>query len=165
MARRLDFDAAISSAAETESRPTADTTGSPADPAAGREGGGEHTTATGVDTGATGASRVRRTATRVAVLTALRDAISTEITRARAELGAGLDQARAELGLKSLDVTLPDGGPEVATVTVRQTGPAIDVDEQALADWVAEHHPSEITRTVRSAFRDKLLSRLTVAGE
>jgi hypothetical protein len=54
---------------------------------------------------------LKEDATTVAVLRALRDAIDAEYEAARLRVFAGLREARDEVGLKSMRVTLPDGTP------------------------------------------------------
>lgn len=92
---------------------------------------------------------LKEDATRVAVLKALRDTVDTEYEAARLRVLAGLRAARAELGLKSLRVTLPDATP-VATVTLVDPRPAVMVtDEDTFTTWVAENYPTEVETRVR----------------
>jgi hypothetical protein len=101
-------------------------------------------------------------ATRVAVLKALRDTVEAEYEAARLRLLDGLRASRAELGLKSLRVTLPDDTP-VATVTVVDPRPAVVVvDPATFTSWVAEHYPTEVeTRvTVRSSWQRHFVATL-----
>jgi len=92
---------------------------------------------------------LKEDATRVAVLKVLRDTVDAEYEAARLRVLAGLRAARAELGLKSLRVTLPDDTP-VATVTLVDPRPAVVVlDEDTFTTWVAENYPTEVETRVR----------------
>lgn len=98
---------------------------------------------------------------RLAALTALRDAIDTEVTNLRNGVTSSLLKAREELGVKSLEVTLPDG-TVVASVSVTQPESKLGVvDEQAFVDWVRANAPTEVVETVRSSYQRALLGRLT----
>lgn len=102
---------------------------------------------------------------KVALLTALKDAVEAELDAARAEARDVIIKAREELGVKSVEVTVPDG-EVVATVTVAGggTAPAVHYDETFLA-WVKENHPTEVVEAVRPAFSKALLGRLEQAGD
>ncbi len=102
---------------------------------------------------------------KVALLTALKDAVETELESARAEAKSVIVKAREELGVKSVEVTLPDGDV-VATVTVAGGGESATVfyDDEFLT-WVKENHPTEVTETVRPAFSKALLSRVEQSGD
>jgi hypothetical protein len=105
-------------------------------------------------------------ATRVAVLKALRDPMDAEYEAARRRVLDGLRVARAELGLKSMRVTLPDDMP-VATVTIVDPQPAVVVvNESTFTTWVAENYPTEVeTRVrVRSSWQRQFVSRLDAAS-
>jgi hypothetical protein len=105
---------------------------------------------------------LKEDATRVAVLKALRDTVDAEYEAARRRVLDGLRVARAELGLKSMRVTLPDDTP-VATVTLVDPKPAVVVvDEGTFTTWVAENYPTEVeTRVqVRSSWQRQFVSRL-----
>jgi hypothetical protein len=105
---------------------------------------------------------LKEDATRVAVLKALRDTVDAEYEAARERVLEGLRAARAELGLKSMRVTLPDDTP-VATVTLVDPKPAVVVaDEGSFTTWVAEHYPTEVeTRVqVRPGWQRQFVSRL-----
>jgi hypothetical protein len=92
---------------------------------------------------------LKEDAIRVAVLKALRDTVDAEYEAARLRVLAGLRAARAELGLESLRVTLPDATP-VATVTLVDPRPAVVIaDEDAVTTWVAENYPTEVETRVR----------------
>jgi hypothetical protein len=101
-------------------------------------------------------------ATRVAVLRVLRDTVEAEYEAARLRVLDGLRASRAEVGLKSMRVTLPDDTP-VATVTVVDPKPAVVVvDEDAFTTWVAKNYPTEVeTRVrVRSSWQRQFVSRV-----
>jgi hypothetical protein len=105
---------------------------------------------------------LKEDATRVAVLKALRDTVDAEYEAARLRVLDGLRAARAELGLKSMRVTLPDDTP-VATVTLVDPRPAVVVvNEGAFTTWVSENYPTEVeTRVqVRSSWQRQFVSRL-----
>ncbi|MFH8624476.1 hypothetical protein ACH4A8_21740 [Streptomyces vietnamensis] len=101
-------------------------------------------------------------ATKVAVLRVLRDEVEDEYQATRREVLDGLRAARAELGLKSIRVTLPDGIP-VATITLIDPQPTVVVaDEAAFTAWVAETHPGEVETLVqvRSGWQREFIARL-----
>ncbi len=105
-------------------------------------------------------------ATRVAVLKALRDTVDAEYEAARLRLLDGLRASRAEVGLKSMRVTLPDDTP-VATVTVVDPRPTVVVvDEDTFTTWVAERYPTEVeTRVkVRSSWQRHFVATLATPG-
>src|SRR5690348_14274352 len=90
---------------------------------------------------------VQDAAARVAVLTALRDAIADELAAAKDELSTGLGALHGEHGIDRLAATLPDGG-KVGTIAWVPTGKRFRVaDEAVFAEWVLENHPTEV-RTV-----------------
>jgi len=101
-------------------------------------------------------------ATRVAVLKVLRDAVESQYQATRREVLDGLRAARAELALKSMRVTLPDGTP-IATITLIDPKPAVVVaDEDAFTAWVAENHPGEVETLVRvrSSWQKQFIAQL-----
>lgn len=105
---------------------------------------------------------LKEDATTVAVLRALRDVIDAEYEAARLRVFAGLREARDEVGLKSMRVTLPDGTP-IATVTLIDPKPtAVVGDEAAFVAWVADRYPGEIETQirVRPSWQRKFLSEL-----
>jgi hypothetical protein len=92
---------------------------------------------------------LKEDATTIAVLRALRDIIDAEYEAARLRVFAGLREARDKVGLKSMQVTLPDGTP-IATVTLIDPKPTTVVgNEAAFVAWVANRYPSEIETQVR----------------
>lgn len=110
---------------------------------------------------------VKTNATRTAVLTALRDAIDEEVRRLRSDTLTGLLDAREALGVKSLDVTLPDG-TKVAAVTLTEPSTRMAVEsEAAFTAFVTQHYPDEIQTVtrVRDGFRKAFLDRLVDAGD
>jgi hypothetical protein len=97
---------------------------------------------------------------KVALLTALKDAVEAELDAARAETRETLIKARDEMGLKSVEVTLPEGDV-VATVTVAGGGQsAVVYRENEFLSWVKDNYPSEVVETVRPAFQKSLLSKV-----
>jgi hypothetical protein len=114
---------------------------------------------------AQGGMSLKDAATRVAVLKVLRDAVDAEYEAARRRVLDGLREARAELGLKSMRVTLTD--TPVATVTLVDPRPAVVVvDEKTFTTWVAENYPTEVeTRVqVRSSWQRQFISRLDASS-
>lgn len=102
---------------------------------------------------------------KVALLTALKDAVEAELELARAETKESLIKARDDMGLKSVEVTLPDG-QVVATVTVAGGGESVAVyQEGTFVEWVRAHHPDEIVEIVRPTFRKDLLSKVGQVGD
>lgn len=107
-------------------------------------------------------------ATRVAVLTALHDAIGDQFKAAKADTHAELKVAKAETGTQQIGAELP-GGPPVAKITLVSPDPAAAVtDDEAFLAWVRDHHPDEVTRRfvteVRPAFVKALLKEITASG-
>jgi hypothetical protein len=102
---------------------------------------------------------------KVALLTALKDAVEAELDAARAEARDVIIKAREELGVKSVEVTIPSG-EVVATVTVAGGGvaPAVHYEDTFLR-WVKENHPTEVVESVRPTFSKALLGRLEPAGD
>jgi len=95
--------------------------------------------------------------TRVAALTALRDAIDAEIKADKLEAIA----FAGEFGVKSFATPL-------GAVNVVVKDPAIGWETDGLLAWVEEHYPSEVemTRRVRPAFQAALTARFViVAGD
>jgi len=95
--------------------------------------------------------------TRVAALTALRDAIDAEIKADKLEAIA----FAGEFGVKSFATPL-------GAVNVVVKDPAIGWETDGLLAWVEEHYPSEVemTRRVRPAFQSVLTARFViVAGD
>lgn len=106
---------------------------------------------------------------RAAVLKAIRDAIDEELSGSRSAVLEGLVDAKESLGVKSVDVTLPDG-TKVASVTLTEPQPRISVtSEEAFANYVEARWPEEVEvvtrKTVRPAWSKKLLARLADAGD
>ena len=103
-------------------------------------------------------------AARAAVLLALRDRIGEEAKTAREAVLEGLVDAQAELGVHSVDVTLPDG-TKIATASLKEGKGRIAVtNEAAFVAWVKGQWPDQIVETVRPAFRTLLLDRLVPVG-
>lgn len=86
-------------------------------------------------------------AARVAVLTALRDAIADELTGAKDELSATLGALNKQHGTDRVTATLP-GGEKVGSIAWVPASTRFRVcDAEAFAEWALENHPSEV-RTV-----------------
>ena len=104
-------------------------------------------------------------AARVAVLTAVRDAIDTQLRTMRQTVFHQLNDAHATLGVKSIDVTLPDG-TQVASVTIKKPKPrTVVTNTEALTEWVQARHPDEVIPTVRPAFLTALLARFVPTSD
>lgn len=95
-------------------------------------------------------------ASRVAILTALRDAIDDVIIQERSALTIDLLEANKTLGVKQLDITLPNG-EKVASASIgsNESKPVV-VNEAVFTRWVAENFPTEIIQTVRPSFKKVL---------
>ena len=90
-------------------------------------------------------AELRAEALRTVVLQALRDEIKNETEFARGEVLVELTKLWREVGVKSLDVKLPDG-LTVATVTLVEPSPAIVVvDRPAFVAWVQKRAPEMVT--------------------
>lgn len=98
-------------------------------------------------------------AARVAVLTALRDAISEELTNAKGELSADLGKLHKEFGTDRVSAEIP-GGEKVGTITWVPSSTRFRVsDEAAFAAWVLDNHPTEVRTvlTVRTVWQNVYL--------
>ncbi len=102
-------------------------------------------------------------ALRAAVFGAVRDRIVEVYGDAR----AALTDAFTTTGADSTTATLPDGTKvaKVSLVGADRKPKLVVEDELAFFRWVAEHHPTEIERRVRPAFRDHLLDQVGRTGE
>lgn len=99
---------------------------------------------------------------RLAVLTALRDAIDEEVTALRQDVTGRMLDARETLGVKAVQVDLPDGTP-IASVTLTEGSPKpAVVDELEFIRWVKANAPDEIVDSVRSSYQRALLGRVEV---
>jgi hypothetical protein len=110
---------------------------------------------------------IKDQAFRVAVLGALKDALGSQYADERGDLLEQLVAAQGELGVKSLDVSLPDG-TKVATVTLTQPSTRVEVvDEDAFTKWVEANYPTEVQTitSVRPAFRRVVLDEVFVTGQ
>ena len=104
-------------------------------------------------------SAIRENMLRLAVLTALRDAVDEEVTALRRTAQADLYELNESTGVHAVDVDLPNG-ERVARVSVSVTDPKPTVtDEDAFTVWVGEAHPSELVTMVRPSFQKALLAR------
>lgn len=99
---------------------------------------------------------------RLAVLTALRDAIDEEVTALRRDVTDRMMDARESLGVKAVQVDLPDGTP-IASVTLTDGAPkAAVIDELEFIRWVKANAPDEIVDSVRSSYQRALLGRVVM---
>ena len=102
---------------------------------------------------------LKQDASRVAVLTAVRDAIDAELRGQRAGVFDQLVAAQTDYGVKSIDVTLPDG-TKVATATIVEPHARVAItNEAAFTKWVEAQWPDQIEPRVRPAFLTALLER------
>jgi hypothetical protein len=100
-------------------------------------------------------------AARVAVLTALRDAIAEELSTAKEGLSTSLSALHKEHGTDRTSAVLP-GGEKVATIAWVLPGQRFRVaDPVKFAEWCLETHPSEVVTTlmVRATFQTVLLTK------
>jgi hypothetical protein len=92
---------------------------------------------------------LKDTAYRLAVLKALRDAVAAEEANARVFALGDLTAAAEDMGVRSVDVSLPDG-TKIATLSLGGgTAKATVVDEAKFTAWVQANHPTEIETVVR----------------
>ena len=105
---------------------------------------------------------LKELSTRVAVLTALRDAIDVVIDSERVILTSELIDANQTLGVKQLDITLPNGEKVASASIGNSESKPIVTNEAAFTRWVAENFPTEIVQTVRPTFK-KVLFESTLA--
>jgi hypothetical protein len=90
----------------------------------------------------------------VAALEALATAAKSEYQAARTAAEPEYARARRELGVKQLDVALPDGST-VGTLSIKVGPRSVTVDEDKLLAFVEAHNPTEIEETVSpDAFTD-----------
>jgi hypothetical protein len=126
---------------------------------------------------------------RVAALRVLSDRVAAAQKTGRAEAERAFLAARLDDGTKSLDVTLDDGTP-LGSIAIKKGATTVKVDDAALFDlverahpgeiaeevsaaaladpevlaWIRKHRPGLIGRTVRPAFKAKLLKDLDGQG-
>ena len=91
----------------------------------------------------------------------LKELVAEADTAGRSEALAHLLAAHEALGVKSVDVTLPDG-TKVGTATLTAPAAGISVDEAAFMRWVQAEHPTEVVPAVRESFRRVVRSRLKI---
>jgi hypothetical protein len=99
-----------------------------------------------------------------AVRKLLVEKISEADRDARGETLEQLLAAHNAMGVKTLDVMLPDGS-KVARATLPQPKAGVTVDDKAFMEWVAAEHPTEIVEAVREPFRRVVLKRLEIVGD
>lgn len=101
-----------------------------------------------------------------AVLKVIGEAVTAAERGHREETLALLKSAHAALGLKSVEVALPDGTP-IGTVSLTNADakPTIDVDEAGLLAFVELTAPGEIIRTINPAFDKAVRRRLTILDD
>lgn len=102
---------------------------------------------------------------RLAVLTALRDAIDAEVESIRGAVTSSLLDARDAMGVKSLEVSLPDGRVVASLTVTDPEAKATVVDERQFVEWVRGNAPTELVESVRSSFQRAVLGRVEVTGD
>ena len=103
-------------------------------------------------------------ATRVAVLTALRDAIDTALQNDRDDLTENLKELNNTFGVKVIEVELPSAEKVgTASLSVSEPKPFVNNEKQFL-DWVAANHPTEMIRAVRPSFQKALFSAIDTSN-
>jgi hypothetical protein len=111
---------------------------------------------------------LKETAARVAVLTALAEAINDELKTAKTELQTGLKTAKQETGTQQIGITLPDGQDVGKVSLVQPKAAAVLVDEAAFREWARTVRPGEVTSRVvtevRPAWQALVLKQITAAG-
>jgi hypothetical protein len=103
-------------------------------------------------------------ALRAAVLKRLKEKIRLADEAGRAEALDMFLAARDTLGVKSVDVVLPDG-QKVASATLPAPQPGVVVDEEQFRAWVQAEHPDEIVQAVRESFRRAVMKSLVIHGD
>lgn len=98
-------------------------------------------------------------AARVAVLTALRDAIDIAIENDREDLTLNLKELSSAFGVKSIEIELPNGEKvATASLSISESKPFVN-NEREFLEWVSQNHPEEIIRTVRPSFQKALFEK------
>lgn len=91
-------------------------------------------------------SMIRDETLRAAVLGALKTTVEGEYNHARGQTLTTLLDAWHEMGVKSVDVSLPDGTP-VAAITLVMPSPEVRVvDRGAFVNWVRGRAPHKVTQ-------------------
>lgn len=103
---------------------------------------------------------------KVALLTALRDAVDTELEIARADMKHALLAAHEQFGVKSVDVDLPNGEVVASVSVVPDKGVVAVSAVDEFTAWVGYAYPDEVETVirVRPAFEKALLSRVDVTA-
>lgn len=105
---------------------------------------------------------LKDTAYRLAVLKALRDAVAAEEANARVFALGDLTAAAEDMGVRSVDVSLPDG-TKIATLSLAGGEDKVAVvGEIAFTRWVEENHPTEVETVTR--VRSSYLAAVLKAG-
>lgn len=100
---------------------------------------------------------------RAAITKRLKELLDEADKTGRVETLALLIAAHDALGVKTVDVRLPDG-TKVARATLPTPQPGVTVDEAAFLDWVRRERPDELVEAVRESFRRAALKDLKVVG-
>lgn len=99
-----------------------------------------------------------------AVSRVLKDRLAEADAAGRAEVLRQLKAAREALGVKSVDIELPDG-TVVGTASLSQPKPGVTVDEAGFLKWAIAEHPEEVVQAVRESFRRAVMARLRIVGD
>jgi len=99
---------------------------------------------------------------KVALLTALKDAVEAELEQARAEMKGVLLEAHEQFGVKSVEVDLPSGDVVASVSVVPEKEVAAVLSPPEFVSWVAYHYPDQIDTAprVHAAFEKALLGRV-----
>lgn len=93
----------------------------------------------------------------------LKEKIDEADKAGRADTLKQLIAAKDALGVKTVDITLPDG-TKIGRATLPTPSPGVDVDHDAFLKWVRAEHPTEVVDAVRESFRKSVMARLKVVG-
>lgn len=111
---------------------------------------------------------LKEVARRAAILSALADAIGSELKTAKAELQTELKAAKEETGTQQVGVTLPSGEDVGKVSLVQPKATAVIVDEEAFREWARSVRPGEVVSRVvtevRAAWASLVLKEITAAG-
>jgi hypothetical protein len=99
---------------------------------------------------------------RVALLTALKDAVEEELEQARAEMKGELLEAHEKFGVKSVEVDLPSGEVVASVSVVPEKETTAVLSPQEFTSWVAVNYPDQLDTSprVHPAFEKALLGRV-----
>lgn len=90
-------------------------------------------------------AELRAEALRTVVLQALRDLITTETAVAREDVLEAMIPVWKDLGVKSIDVRLPDGMVVASISLVEESDQVVVTDRPAFTEWVRKRAPEMVT--------------------